>query len=220
MGYIFGLVLGYLIGATPILFQIAKSRGIDLRSVGTGNVGTSNAYRHTGKSIGALAIVTDMGKGFLPPLCMQMLGFGPDVQLASAIGAIMGQMWPATSKFQGGRGNATAAGACFYFDQASFLIAIVFFLSTTFSKVYKILKSDSSDSSPRSKIVPILVILSFGLYGLLAFNQGVTIAATGSVFFIGLILIRRLTAPWPPDPVTGDVPRKSILSILILDRPN
>jgi glycerol-3-phosphate acyltransferase PlsY len=220
MGYIFGLILGYLIGATPILFQIAKSRGIDLRSVGTGNVGTSNAYRHTGKSIGALAIVTDMGKGFLPPLCMQMLGFGPTVQLASAIGAIMGQMWPATSKFQGGRGNATSAGACFYFDQASFLIAIVFFLSTTFSKVYKILKSDSSDSSPRSKIVPILVILSFGLYGLLAFNQGITIAAMGSVFFIGLILIRRLTAPWPPDPVTGNVPQKSILSILILDRPN
>ncbi|MFL2639988.1 MAG: glycerol-3-phosphate acyltransferase [Dehalococcoidia bacterium] len=220
MGYIFGLILGYAIGATPILFQMAKSRGIDLRSVGTGNVGTSNAYRHTGKSIGALAIITDMGKGFLPPLCMHMLGFGPAVQLASAIGAMMGQMWPATSKFQGGRGNATAAGASLYFDQASFLIALVFFLSTTFSKVYKILKSDNSDSSPRSKIVPIVVILSFALYGLLAFNKGITIAAMGSWFFIGLILIRRLTAPWPPDPITGDIPQRSILRILILDRPN
>jgi|TARA_B100001750_G_C15518772_1_gene609646 glycerol-3-phosphate acyltransferase PlsY len=220
MGYILGLLLGYVIGATPIVYQMAKSRGIDLRSVGTGNVGTSNAYRHTGKSIGALAIITDMGKGFLPPLCMSMLGFGPAVQLASAIGAVMGQMWPATSKFHGGRGNATAAGACLFFDQASFLIALVFFLSTTFSKVYKILKSNNSDSSPRSKVVPIVVILAFALYGLLSFNQGLGIASVGSVFFIGLILVRRLTAPWPPDPITGDLPQKSILRILILDRPN
>ena len=93
-------------------------------------------------------------------------------------------------------------------------------LSTTFSKVYKILKSNNSDSSPRSKVVPIVVILAFALYGLLSFNQGLGIASVGSVFFIGLILVRRLTAPWPPDPITGDLPQKSILRILILDRPN
>lgn len=69
-------------------------------------------------------------------------------------------------------------------------------------------------------MVPIVVILAFALYGLLSFNQGLVIAPVGSALFIGLILVRRLTAPWPPDPITGDIPRKSILRVLLLDRPN
>jgi glycerol-3-phosphate acyltransferase PlsY len=220
MDFVFAALVGYIIGMAPVALRMAKSRGIDLRNVGTGNVGTSNAYRYTGKSIGALTLIIDMGKGYLSPLLVNFIGMDLGPQLLASIGAITGQMWPVTSKFQGGRGNATAGGACFYFDQVSFFIAMTFFVTTTFPKIYKILRSSHSETVIRSRMVPITVILAFIIYGLLSMNAGNGIVGLGAVSFILLILVRRATAPWPPDPITGAIPNKSLFNTLLLDRPD
>jgi len=113
----FGL-LAYLLGAIPNGFLIAKAKGIDIRKVGSGNIGATNVYRSVSKTLGLLTFALDALKGAIPVLwfpwqathCAQA-PLPSWLPLLFGGLAIAGHTWPVYLKFKGGKGVATSAGA-------------------------------------------------------------------------------------------------------------
>jgi len=111
-------VLAYLLGAIPNGFLIAKAKGIDIRKVGSGNIGATNVYRSVSKALGILTFALDSLKGAIPALwfpvqaahCAQT-SLPAWLPLLFGGLAIAGHTWPVYLKFKGGKGVATSAGA-------------------------------------------------------------------------------------------------------------
>lgn len=114
-----GLVAAYLLGAVPFAYLVARARGVDIRTVGSGNVGATNVFRAVGKGAGVLTFLLDAAKGYaaaagLPP-ALTALGVPADQHwpLYGALGglaAVCGHNWPVYLGFKGGKGVATSAG--------------------------------------------------------------------------------------------------------------
>lgn len=107
------LILGicsYLIGSIPFSYLIPKWIGkIDIRTMGSGNTGTTNVVRTLGMKVGVLAFIGDFLKGIIPAL-IGLLWLG---ELGGIIGgsmAVIGHCYPVWLKFKGGKGVATSAG--------------------------------------------------------------------------------------------------------------
>lgn len=109
-------VVAYLLGSFPTGYLIVKKfAGIDIRKVGTGNVGAMNVSRATGKSsLFWLTVAADVGKGALAVLLPQWLFFlGYNLSLAiilAAFGAVLGHCFSIFLKFQGGKAQASLIG--------------------------------------------------------------------------------------------------------------
>lgn len=112
------LIIGaYLLGAVPVGFILARSRGIDLRTVGSGNIGATNLGRALGRKWAIACFVLDALKGFVPALAGRwVVGAGtPTVWelfgwLAAGCAAILGHMFPVFLRFRGGKGVSTGMG--------------------------------------------------------------------------------------------------------------
>ena len=109
------IAVSYLLGAIPFGFLIARARGVDIRSVGSGNIGATNVARALGKGIGILVFVLDVLKGFLPTLAARIWLHGeaegmPLAVVLTGLAAIVGHNWPVTLRFKGGKGVATSCG--------------------------------------------------------------------------------------------------------------
>ena len=111
-------VLAYLLGAIPFGLLIARANGVDIRAVGSGNIGATNVFRAMGKGWGILAFSCDALKGFIsasvfPLLAKTLWAFdgGAVLPLVCACLAIAGHNWPVYLRFKGGKGVATSAGA-------------------------------------------------------------------------------------------------------------
>lgn len=101
-----------LTGAVPWGFLLGKvSRGIDLRSVGSGGTGATNVLRTLGPGASALVAVLDILKGVLPVVVAKSTGFDPTWIAAAAVAAVAGHCWSPFIGFKGGKGVATGAGA-------------------------------------------------------------------------------------------------------------
>lgn len=106
------LVLAYLAGAIPVGVILGKLlRGTDLRSVGSGSTGTTNALRAYGPKISALVLIGDFLKGALPVVIAHSLDRGPWLVGAVAVLTVVGHCWSPFIDFDGGKGVATGAGA-------------------------------------------------------------------------------------------------------------
>lgn len=107
---ILAAVVGYLIGAVSPAAWIANARGVDIRTVGSGNPGASNAGRALGRRTGVLVAVLDVAKGAAPAA-----GFAAAVDhragLVAGLAAVVGHVSSPFLKGRGGKGAATAAGA-------------------------------------------------------------------------------------------------------------
>ena len=111
-------VTGYLIGSIPCGFIIGKLKGIDIRTVGSGNIGATNVTRAVSPLAGKVCFALDFCKGLLPVLALKMLvskgivpvpawGFG---ELAMIFAVVLGHMFTCFLGFKGGKGIATAVG--------------------------------------------------------------------------------------------------------------
>lgn len=108
---VFLIVIGYLIGAIPTGYLVCRAFGVDLRGVGSGNIGTANAYRAAGKWAFAATLAGDVLKGLAPVVIARLATENPWVIAAAAFAALVGHCWPVYLRFQGGKAVATAAGA-------------------------------------------------------------------------------------------------------------
>lgn len=104
------LVGAYLLGSIPFAQVIGRVRGIDLRQVGTGNVGAGNLTRVAGWPWGLAAGVCDGLKGLFPVLLVQNAGFGKGAAGMVGLMAVIGHNWSLFMRGRSGRGLATAAG--------------------------------------------------------------------------------------------------------------
>ncbi len=112
------LVVGYAFGCFSTGYIIGKMNGMDIRSTGSGNIGTTNALRSLGAKAGALTFGGDLLKAFIPMLlvkyvlCRQM-GYADDLTylftLMTGFGVVLGHNFPVTLKFKGGKGIAVSA---------------------------------------------------------------------------------------------------------------
>ena len=102
------IIIAYFCGTLPIAILIAKSKGIDITTYGSGNPGASNVARALGAKYGVLVFVGDALKGALPVLVL--LSNRP-VAYACAAATVLGHVFPITRKFKGGKGVATGAGS-------------------------------------------------------------------------------------------------------------
>ena len=100
----------YLLGSIPFGLLVARSRGVDIRKVGSGNIGATNVLRSVGKPWGILVFLLDFLKGLAPALLAARLSPVTDAGLYCGFAAIAGHNWPVWLGFKGGKGVATSAG--------------------------------------------------------------------------------------------------------------
>lgn len=100
----------YLIGSIPFGLLIARARGINIRQVGSGNIGATNIARNLGWKWGALVGVLDFGKSFLPILLARSLFTQSSLILLVSIMPVVGHIFPVWLQFKGGKGVATIFG--------------------------------------------------------------------------------------------------------------
>lgn len=117
--YIAVAVVGYLLGSIPTGFLVAKARGIDIRAVGSGNIGAANTFRAIGRSAGIFVLLMDALKGFVAvKLCyliLPLFGVTDPAQaihyrVVAGIFAVLGHNYTCWLYFKGGKGIATTAG--------------------------------------------------------------------------------------------------------------
>ena len=101
--------------------------GVDIRAVGSGNIGATNVARVVGKRQGILILAADAAKGFIPVFAALQLGIAPAAALA-ATAAFLGHLYPVFLKFRGGKGVATALGVYAGLAPMVTLLLIVIFV--------------------------------------------------------------------------------------------
>jgi glycerol-3-phosphate acyltransferase PlsY len=103
---------GYLLGAVPFGFLLAKARGVDIRRVGSGNIGATNAGRALGKKWGFFVFGLDVLKGLGPTLIARHLHGGEPALgvVLTGFATVAGHNWPVYLGFKGGKGVATSCG--------------------------------------------------------------------------------------------------------------
>jgi glycerol-3-phosphate acyltransferase PlsY len=106
-----GLVAGsYLVGTFPTASLVARGRGRDVLTEGSGNPGASNVYRIAGRRAGAAVLAGDLVKGMASAGAGLVLS-GRPLAMACGAAAVVGHCFPVTRRFRGGKGVATLAGA-------------------------------------------------------------------------------------------------------------
>jgi glycerol-3-phosphate acyltransferase PlsY len=105
------VLAAYLLGSISFGLVAARRAGIDLRTVGSGNIGATNVGRALGKKTGIVVMVLDALKGVLPAVLARLVLTGQAPWIAGvAVAAVVGHLFPVWHGFRGGKGVATTAG--------------------------------------------------------------------------------------------------------------
>jgi glycerol-3-phosphate acyltransferase PlsY len=128
------LVVGsFLIGSIPTGLLIARARGIDLRKVGSGNIGATNVLRVAGKQAALLTLIGDIAKGIIPVALARAVGFAEHhvvYEGLCGLAAIIGHDFSPFLRFKGGKGVATSIGVLLVFSPHVGLFTIMLWLMT------------------------------------------------------------------------------------------
>jgi len=120
------IMVGYLFGSIPFGFLIAKAKGVDIRKVGSGNIGFTNVLRSCGIVPGILTCFLDVLKGFLPAYIFLHAGtHGQLCGILAGASAMLGHLFSVWLKFKGGKGVATGLGIFIALAPWAVLIALV-----------------------------------------------------------------------------------------------
>jgi acyl phosphate:glycerol-3-phosphate acyltransferase len=122
------VTVAYFVGSIPFAHLLSRRRGVDLRRVGSGNVGASNVLRTSGVRAAVLAMVLDGVKGALAVLVAQRLAGGAAIPVAAGLASVVGHVYPVWLRFRGGKGVATAAGVFAVLTPVALGVAGVVFL--------------------------------------------------------------------------------------------
>ena len=145
-------ITAYLIGSVPFGYLVAKAKGIDIRQVGSHNIGATNVFRTIGKGPGILTFLLDVLKGyvcvaFIPLLVIQFVSCDgldhANLRLVGGLMAVIGHTWSIFLGFKGGKGVATSAGMLIGISPGAVGIAlagwIIVFLLSRYVSVASIL---------------------------------------------------------------------------------
>ena len=162
--YLVVAVAGYLLGSIPTGYLVARARGIDIRTVGSGNIGATNAFRVLGKTAGAAVLIADGLKGFAACAWMSdalIRGFNlpaaevETYRILAGIAAVLGHNYTCWLRFKGGKGIATTAGVYFALAPLSVSIALGTWIVVLFTTRYVSIASIAA-----AVVLPVAVWLS------------------------------------------------------------
>ena len=138
----------YIIGSVPSGYIAGRLAGVDIRTIGSGNIGATNVTRNLGKKYGYPVFVTDFGKGLIAVFVADRLAHqpgaiaSPDIyEIAAAVCCVIGNAFPVWLGFRGGKGVAVSAGLSFALMPWVALIAIVTWIVLFYSTRYVSLAS-------------------------------------------------------------------------------
>ena len=136
MTQVLAVALAYLLGSVPFAYVLARRRGIDLRDVGSGNVGATNVLRTTGVRQAVLVMCLDAMKGSLAVVLADRLAPGQATPVAAGLASVVGHVYPVWLGFRGGKGVATAAGVFAVLAPVALAIAGVVFVAAVWISRY------------------------------------------------------------------------------------
>jgi glycerol-3-phosphate acyltransferase PlsY len=164
LAYILTALAAYLLGSIPFGFLVAKAKGVDIRAVGSGNIGATNAMRVLGKPAGIAVLLLDLLKGFVAVLLLYHLNglwladgkggkYEEDIiyrlPLVAGIFAVLGHNYTCWLKFKGGKGIATTAGVYLALAPWALLIALgVFILALLASRIVSVASMSAAVALP------------------------------------------------------------------------
>lgn len=123
------LAAGYLLGGIPFSYLAGRlARGVDLRTLGSGNLGATNALRELGWRWGVGVLVLDAAKGWAAVALAARLAPGPWWPLAAGLAAVLGHSFTPYLGLRGGKGVATSAGVFLALAPAATLLALAGFV--------------------------------------------------------------------------------------------
>src|SRR6187551_448444 len=139
--YIVTALAAYLLGSIPTGYLVARAKGVDIRTVGSGNIGATNVFRILGKPAGFFVLTVDALKGFVAcffvgPLVHRLLAGSLEndfanhefLKITGGFLAILGHNYTCWLKFKGGKGIATTAGVLIALTPGAFLIVLAVFI--------------------------------------------------------------------------------------------
>ncbi len=134
------IICSYLMGSVPFCWILAKEfREVDLRKVGSGNVGATNLSRVAGVYIALIGLLLDFAKGFIPVFVVIYFHGISLLALIAGFSAVCGHIWSPFLSFKGGKGVATSLGFITAFDWRIALGAVaVFFITMLVTKIVSI----------------------------------------------------------------------------------
>lgn len=129
-GFALTAIVSYLLGSIPTGYLVAKAKGVDIRAVGSGNIGATNVFRILGKTAGISVLLVDALKGFV---ACRYVAFGPNAPseahtMIAGLFAILGHNYTCWLRFKGGKGIATSAGVLLALSPVGFAVAVATFL--------------------------------------------------------------------------------------------
>jgi glycerol-3-phosphate acyltransferase PlsY len=142
VSYLQSALAAYLVGSIPTGYIFARARGVDIRKVGSGNIGATNVFRTMGKTAGIAVLLFDAIKGYVPA---RFFLFGSDIQtreyhaMVAGFFAILGHNYTCWLKFKGGKGIATSAGVLAAWAPYGFLTSLgIWILMLAFTRYVSI----------------------------------------------------------------------------------
>jgi len=126
IGYI---IFAYLCGAIPFAYILTKIfAGVDIRTIGSGNPGTTNVFRAAGKKVGIVVFILDISKGFIPVFFASYIDPSFIFAFIIAVCAMCGHIYTVFLKFKGGKGVATGLGVFLALTPIPTTIAFIVFI--------------------------------------------------------------------------------------------
>ena len=154
MDYLIVGIASYLMGSIPFGFILTKIfLKKDIRNIGSGNIGATNALRTGNKLIGYSTLVLDVAKAIIPVIFVKINY--PDLIYIASLSAFLGHVFPVWLKFKGGKGVATYVGILF---SINFLLGIIFVAS--WSIIFLIFRYSSLSSIIGSISIPIYILIT------------------------------------------------------------
>lgn len=160
---LFAVLIGsYLLGSVPFGYLAGRLAGIDIRKVGSGNVGATNVVRVLGKWYGYPVFAFDFLKGFAAVVISMLVAPGgphawisPEVfGILAAMSSVLGHLYPLWLKFKGGKGVATSAGALLALTPVATVIGVAIWII-----VFLITRYVSVASVTAAVLLPIVILV-------------------------------------------------------------
>ncbi|MDC1127383.1 glycerol-3-phosphate 1-O-acyltransferase PlsY [Candidatus Pelagibacter sp.] len=154
MDYLIVGIASYLMGSIPFGFILTKVfLKKDIRDIGSGNIGATNALRTGNKLIGYSTLILDVAKAIIPVIFVKI--FYPDLIYIASLSAFLGHVFPIWLKFKGGKGVATYVGILF---SINFLLGIIFV--TSWGVIFLMFRYSSLSSIIGSISIPIYILIT------------------------------------------------------------
>ena len=130
MRIVIAVALGYLLGSIPFALLLTRSRGVDVRRVGSRNVGAANVLRAAGVARAISVMVLDAGKGAMAVVVARLLTADVAAVTTAGLAAIVGHIYSVWIGFRGGKGVAAAAGVFAVLAPLATAVAALVFVGT------------------------------------------------------------------------------------------